>query len=126
VYEEKRTMTKAGRERRRTQRFPVQIQIQYQTADGFFQDYMRNLSLGGIFIETSKPLPMNTKLRVEFRLPDMSAPIAADGIVVHTLRVGQVKNPTVSGMGIRFSELEPSSKQVLESYLRGKEGAGAP
>jgi len=100
---------------------PVQIQIQYQTADGFFQDYIRNLSLGGIFIETSKPLPMNTKLRVEFRLPEMSAAISADGIVVHTFRLGQVKNPTVSGMGIRFSELEPSSKQMLESYLRGKE-----
>jgi uncharacterized protein (TIGR02266 family) len=119
-------MAKTGRERRRTRRVPVEIQIQYETADGFFQDYMRNLSLGGIFIETSKPLPMNTKLKVRFSLPDMSDPIVADGVVVHTLRLGQPKNPSVSGMGIRFSELEPSSKEMLESYLQAQGLPAAP
>ena len=113
-------MTRASHERRRSRRVPVQIQIQYTTADGFFQDYVRNLSLGGIFIETPKPLPMNTKLRVEFCLPEMREPITADGVVVHTLRVGKASNPSVSGMGIRFSELEPSSKQMLEAYLRAQ------
>jgi uncharacterized protein (TIGR02266 family) len=119
-------MTKASRERRRERRVPVQIQIQYKTADGFFQDYMRNLSLGGIFIQTAKPLPMNTKLRVEFCLPGMADPITADGIVVHTLRVGRTKSPSVSGMGIRFSALEPSSKQLLESYLQVQNGTAPP
>jgi uncharacterized protein (TIGR02266 family) len=118
-------MTKASRERRRERRVPVQIQIQYKTADGFFQDYIRNLSLGGIFIETEKPLPMNTKLRVEFCLPEMADPITADGIVVHTLRAGKTKSPTLSGMGIRFSDLERSSKQLLESYLQ-VQGGPAP
>jgi uncharacterized protein (TIGR02266 family) len=113
-------MSKEGRERRRSNRVPVEIQIQYETADGFFQDYIRNLSLGGIFIETSKPLPTNTKLKVQFSLPEISDPIVADGVVVHTLRLGQTQNPSVSGMGIRFSELEPSSRQILESYLQGK------
>ncbi len=114
-------MTKAGHERRRTRRVPVQIQIRYKTADGFFQDYIRNLSLGGIFIETEKPLPMNTKLKVEFRLPELRSPITASGMVVHTLRVGQAKKSSVSGMGIRFADLEPSSKQMLESYLRTRD-----
>ena len=118
-------MTKASSERRRERRVPVQIQIQYKTADGFFQDYIRNLSLGGIFIETEKPLPMNTKLRVEFCLPAMEDPITADGIVVHTLRVGQTSKPAVSGMGIRFSDLETTSKQLIESYLQ-VQGGPAP
>jgi uncharacterized protein (TIGR02266 family) len=119
-------MARTGRERRRAKRVPVEIQIQYETPDGFFQDYMRNLSLGGIFIETPKPLPMNTKLKVQFSLPDMSSPIVAEGVVVHTLRVGQPENPSVSGMGIRFSELEPSSKEMLESYLQARGLPAAP
>ncbi len=119
-------MTKPSRERRRERRVPVQIQIQYNSVDGFFQDYIRNLSLGGIFIETAKPLPMNTKLRVEFCLPEMDTPITADGIVVHTLRVGRTKNPGVSGMGIRFSELETSSRRMLEAYLQIQGGTTAP
>ncbi len=118
-------MTKAGCERRRARRVPVQIQIRYKTADGFFQDYIRNLSLGGIFIETEKPLPMNTKLKVEFRLPEMRAPITASGMVVHTLHVGPTKKSSVAGMGIRFSALEPSSRQMLESYLRTRGDAVA-
>lgn len=111
-------MSKAGRERRRSRRVPVQIQIQYQTADGFFQDYIRNLSLGGIFIETEKPLPTNTKLKVEFRLPEMNDPITADGVVVHTLGRRQNAQPAPSGMGIRFSELNSASRKRLESYLQ--------
>jgi uncharacterized protein (TIGR02266 family) len=87
---------------------------------------MRNISLGGIFIETSKPLPMKTKLKVRFSLPDMRDPIVADGVVVHTLRLGQPKNPSVSGMGIKFSELEPSSKEMLESYLQAQGLPAAP
>lgn len=116
-------MTKTSSERRRVRRVPVEIQIRYKTADGFFQDYIRNLSLGGIFIETKTPLPMNTKLKVEFRLPEMRAPITAFGLVVHTLRVGHTKKSCVSGMGIRFAELEPSSRQMLESYLQTHDGA---
>ncbi len=118
-------MAKASRERRRDRRVPVQIQIQYRSADGFFQDYIRNLSLGGIFIETEKPLPKNTKLKVEFCLPEIADPITADGIVVHTLRAGKkTQDNSVSGMGIRFSELASSSKQVLESYLQSGAAAG--
>ena len=119
-------MAKSGRERRRSGRVPVEIQIQYETADGFFEDYIRNLSLGGIFIETPKPLPMNTKLKVQFSLPDMSAPIVADGVVVHTLRLGQPKNPSVSGMGIRFSELDAASTETLESYLQARGMPASP
>lgn len=119
-------MAKASRERRRSRRVPVEIQIQYETADGFFQDYIRNLSLGGIFIQTPQPLPTNTKLRVQFSLPDMSVPIVADGVVVHTLRVGQGKNASASGMGIKFSELEPSSKKELEAYLQSRNRSSSP
>ena len=69
---------------------------------------------------------MNTKLRVEFCLPEMDDPITADGVVVHTLRVGQAKSPSVSGMGIRFSDLETTSKQLLESYIQVQNGAAPP
>ena len=119
-------MAKGSRERRRSRRVPVEIQIRYETADGFFQDYIRNLSLGGIFIQTPQPLPMNTKLKVQFSLPDMPVPIVADGVVVHTLRVGQAKNASACGMGIKFAELEPSSKQELEAYLQSSKKSPAP
>ena len=67
-------------------------------------------------------LPRNATVGV----PLSAGQITADGIVVHTLRVGQTKSPSVSGMGIRFSELESSSKQLLETYLQVQNGAAPP
>lgn len=119
-------VAKTGRERRRSRRVPVQIQIQYRTADGFFQDYIRNLSLGGIFIQTEEPLPTKTRLQVEFCLPDMSDPITAEGVVVHAFRGRPSKESSLNGMGIRFAELNPSSKKRLEFYLQSQAGAAAP
>ncbi len=104
-------------ERRRSPRIPIRIQIEYETPEGFFQDYMRNLSLGGIFIETQRPLPVHTRLKVQFRLPDMNVPIMADGVVVHTLRVGRSKAPG-GGMGIRFSDVDRHGRELLEEYLK--------
>jgi len=111
-------MVKKHSEKRKEPRVPVRIRIQYETADRFFEDYIRNLSLGGIFIETEKPLPVDTKLKIQLSLPEMEEPLIVDGVVVHTLHVGQHTEPPESGMGIRFSALDNESKQVLDGYLQ--------
>ena len=103
-------------ERRRHARFPVRIRIQYRTADQFFQDYVKNVSIGGIFVETSNPLAKGTRLQVEFSLPGMKAPIRTEGVVVHRLP-GKSGLGVGGGMGIRFSELDQRSKKVLEDYV---------
>lgn len=113
-------MAKQGAERRRHSRLPLRIRIQYRTADKFFQDYIQNLSIGGIFIETSKPLSVGTKLKVQFSIPELTDPITADGIVVHKLHVGRTANPNVGGMGIKFSDLDQQSKSLLENFIQGK------
>ncbi len=111
-------MPKKHSEKRKEPRVPVRIRIQYETADRFFEDYIRNLSLGGIFIETSKPLPVHTKLKIQLCLPEMKDPLVVDGVVVHTLRVGKQVAPSVSGMGISFSALDNQSRLLLEDYLQ--------
>ena len=110
-------MTKKTSERRATARVPVRIRIQYETADKFFQDYIQNLSTGGILVQTPNPLRVGTKLKVQFCLPDMEEPIFADAIVVHKMEVGR-NNPKLGGMGIKFSELDDENKKFLEKYIR--------
>ena len=103
-------MARNGAERRRTSRVPVRIQIQYQTADQFFRDYVHNLSMGGIFIETAKPLSVGTSLKVQFCLPGMVEPVTADGVVVHRLHVGRGQEASVGGMGIKWEPLINTEK----------------
>jgi uncharacterized protein (TIGR02266 family) len=111
-------MAKNDPERRATTRVPLRIQIQYQTADQFFQDYMQNLSSGGIFIETSKPLKVGMKLKVQFCLPNMKKKeILADGVVVRRVNMGG-KDSGLGGMGIRFADLDAKDKAFLDEYIQ--------
>lgn len=80
-------MTQTRNERRKHPRVPVRIRIQYRVADQFFTDYIQNLSLGGIFVETTDPLPVHTALKVQFSLPSLEEPIVADGVVVHRVEI---------------------------------------
>jgi len=113
-------MGKRTADKRKHKRLPVRIRIQYRTADQFFQDYIQNLSVGGIFIETKNPLSVGTKLQVQFSLPEMEDMITADGMVVHRLHVGRSENPPAGGMGIQFAELDEKSKQLLEEYIHSQ------
>jgi uncharacterized protein (TIGR02266 family) len=114
-------MSKRGTERRKHVRYAVRIRIRYRTADQFFQDYVQNISMGGIFVETTKPLSEGTRLSVEFSLPGMRVPISADGVVVHRLSGNRGSDASGNGMGIRFSELDEKSKRLLEEYVRRSE-----
>ena len=110
-------MAKKDPERRATARIPLRIQIQYRTAEQFFRDYMLNLSTGGIFIETARPLKVGTRLKIQFCLPRMEKEILADGVVVRRVNV-HGKNPGTGGMGIRFSDLDPKDKSSLDDYIQ--------
>jgi len=110
-------MPRTRHERRAEPRIPLRIQIQYRTADQFFQDYMQNLSSGGIFIETEQPLKVGTRLKVQFCLPRMKKAILADGVVVRKVDVGP-GNPGLGGMGIQFSDLNAEDKCSLDEYVR--------
>lgn len=115
-------MAKKRPERRAEPRVPLHIRIRYETADRFFEDYVRNLSSGGIFIETSRPLKVGTRLRVQFCLPRMSRDIVADGTVVRKVDVGAA-GPATGGMGIQFSDLKSEDKMSLDAYVRKMETA---
>jgi len=79
----------------------------------------RNLSVGGMFIDTPVPLPAGTSLALEFRLPDGMAfetiaevrwntEVAAPGT--------RVKHP---GMGVVFTKLPDEGHHKLLSWVEG-------
>jgi PilZ domain len=66
-----------------------------------------NLSLFGCYVCTTEPFPEGTK--VSLRILHGGASLAAFGKVVYS-------KPN-SGMGIAFTEIEPSSQAILEKWL---------
>lgn len=86
--------------------FPVLVETAMQ---GFINCIARNISGGGIFLESSQLLPLGSTIAIYFSLPR-----GGTGITAH----GEVKNhyylnyPTpegiraVTGMGVRFLQFE--------------------
>lgn len=80
----------------------------------------RNVSAGGIFLETSDPLPLGARVRVCFLTPDESAEIVAIGEVKNHYFMNFVDKGTsrsVTGMAVRFSAFEDESQQILSECL---------
>ena len=68
-----------------------------------------NMSVGGVFIETSRMLPVDIPLFVEFRLPGKEVPITCKARVAWTNEPHSLKKRSLPhGMGLQF--LTPLSR----------------
>ncbi|HKO52206.1 MAG TPA: PilZ domain-containing protein, partial [Polyangiaceae bacterium] len=47
-------------DRRSGFRAPIELKVEYKRLNTFFADYTKNISRGGTFIATDKPLPVGT------------------------------------------------------------------
>jgi uncharacterized protein (TIGR02266 family) len=81
--------THAAVERRRTDRAPVVVRIEYSTVDALFSDFTRNINEGGIFVETEEPVPLDQKVDLKLRLPGSSELVRVQGRVVRAETVNQ-------------------------------------
>jgi len=48
-------------DRRGDSRAPIELKVEYKRLNSFFADYTKNISRGGSFIGTEKPLPVGTE-----------------------------------------------------------------
>jgi uncharacterized protein (TIGR02266 family) len=74
----------------------------------------RNLSRGGIFVELQHPISPSTEVELEFRLPELSTPLAPTAQVVWN-RPGADGAPT--GLGLQFLALDGASAQRIEAFV---------
>jgi len=83
---------------RRNARVPVALELEYRSAGAFLVAYTTNLSKGGIFVETSTPLPMGTTVAMRLHAPH-SAVCEVHGTVAW-LRPESTGPGQPAGMGI--------------------------
>lgn len=109
--------------RRRDPRRAVNLLIDYQSLDQFFNDYATNISLGGVFIRSRNPLPVGTRLRVAFSLPGLEKMVETVGEVAHVMD-GRSQDGFV-GMGIRFNDLDSKAKGLIDKLVTSNHEAVA-
>jgi uncharacterized protein (TIGR02266 family) len=99
---------------RDSRRVPIaaKVQFKFDRFSGFISEYSSNISPTGMFIVTDSPEPAGRILDLEFRLGDGFEIIQGQGEVVwsRTAPYGPGRPP---GMGIRFLELSPGSRELI-------------
>ena len=106
-------------ERRGENRAPIELKVEYKRLNTFFYDYTKNISKGGTFIKTERPLDIGTLFVFKLRLPGAPEPIELRGEVRWVVRAGEPVPPSVgegqdTGMGIRFLYDLPEQRVTFE------------
>ena len=106
-------MKSEGKDRRKHPRMPVSVQVRYRNLDDFFYDYALNISHGGIFIKTRRPLEKGAEVEIEFEVPDTQSKFKTRGRVVRVIFSGDDEYEP-AGMGVAFDPLEESDKKMID------------
>ncbi len=99
---------------RDSRRVPIatKVQFKFDRFSGFLSEYSANISPTGLFIVTKTPEPAGRVLELEFHLGDGFEIIKGNGEVVWTRTVADGPHRP-AGMGLRFLELSPGSKDLI-------------
>lgn len=80
--------------------------------------YSVNLSTGGLFMETADILPLDTPLKVQFKLPDYDDFVTCKARVAWVNESEQVSGFSLSpGMGLQFVDLSLNDMHLIRDYL---------
>jgi type IV pilus assembly protein PilZ len=103
-------------DRRDDPRQPIELKVEYKRINTFFADYTKNISRGGTFIKTGRPLPVGTEFVFKLFVPNLEHPLAIHGEVQwvvsesEALAMGPEGEP---GMGIRFVYREGDDRETI-------------
>jgi type IV pilus assembly protein PilZ len=106
-------------EKRAHIRAPIELKVEYKKMNTFFADYTKNISKGGTFIKTDRPLPVGTEFLFRLVIPRLSAPVEIKGTVIWINAEGSMAHPEVDelGMGIRFVYRGDEQRQEFENMV---------
>ena len=105
-------------DRRASKRRPIELKVEYKRLNTFFADYTKNISRGGTFIKTSRPLPVGTEFLFKLFVPGRDTPLTIHGEVQ---RIVEASSDTEAGMAIKFvyREGDPQAEisRIVESMM---------
>src|SRR4029077_8035788 len=108
-------------DRRDAPRAPIELRVEYKRLNSFFADYTKNISRGGTFIGTDKPLEVGTDFLFKLGVPNLPEPLVLKGKVQWIITPDQAEaDGRDAGMGIGFvfdSELEREQVETTVEKL---------
>jgi type IV pilus assembly protein PilZ len=111
-------------DRRNQGRTAIELNVEYKRLNTFFADYTRNISKGGTFIRTDRPLDVNTEFVFALSIKNLPEPLRLQGRVKWIVRPVDATADSPAGMGIEFQysdEIERRDTEVIVERLMANE-----
>lgn len=113
-------------DRRSSPRAPIELKVEYKRLNSFFADYTKNISHGGTFIRTARPLGVGTDFVFKLGVPGLDEPLVLNGKVQWIVSPEDAGAEREPGMGIHFvfeSDAEREHvEQTVEKLMIGSLG----
>ena len=94
-------------EKRRFPRKPFATQVEHE--GGVFIGFSRDISTGGMFIETKEPISVGSKLKLRFHLDDVGPVLIETAEVRYTVQK--------LGIGVMFVDLSPDDQHRIDVFV---------
>jgi len=109
----------SGPEKRRTDRVPIEVAVQFTSKGSLdkIPGVSKDISLGGMFIETAFPAPFGAAVLVGLTLPGQEAPVLLSGTVRWT---------NAGGMGVQFGLLGARETYAITELERAHVSLAVP
>lgn len=104
-------------ERRGADRTAIELNVEYKRINTFFSDYTRNISKGGTFIRTSRPLDVGTEFVFALKIPNLDEPLRLRGIVRWVVTSEEATSDAPAGMGIQFQYADVAERRSTERIV---------
>ncbi|MEO1334230.1 MAG: PilZ domain-containing protein, partial [Myxococcota bacterium] len=92
--------------------------VEFSDREELRQLWAKDISKGGVFIETSNPPPTGARLEVRLQTPDGT--LALHGQVVHVVDPDAAKQFNMpAGVGLQFVDLNTENRRAIQEYIDG-------
>jgi type IV pilus assembly protein PilZ len=104
-------------DRRSNLRAAIELNVEYKRLNTFFADYTRNISKGGTFIRTDRPLDRETEFVFALTIRGLSEPLRLRGRVKWIVSTDDATPDSPAGMGIEFQYADDAERLATEAIV---------
>ena len=98
------------------ERISATLEVSYDSYNEFITEYTKDVSKGGIFINTKRHHEVNEIVDLSLIVPGFDEPLIIKGEVVH-IKIQNVPDED-AGVGLKFIEIEPESRKALIDLIK--------
>ena len=84
------------------------MMVDYTINGHYFRDFIKDISISGVFIKTSNAFPVGQNLSLSFMSPDHQKPLKIIGEIVRSF-------PT--GIGVKFKKISQTQEKTIQSIM---------